>query len=44
MEYLCLKIFGHEFAILHHVGGIGWINGDVLQCRAAFESIHREVL
>ena len=29
-EDLRLQVFGHEFAILHHVGGIGRINGDIL--------------
>jgi hypothetical protein len=30
-EELCLQVFGHQLAILHHVGGIGWIDGDILQ-------------
>ena len=42
-EYLRLQVFGHEFAILHYVGGIGGINGNVLQCRAAFESLIAQI-
>ena len=38
-EYLRLQIFGHQLAILHYIGGVGRIDGDVLQCRAAFESL-----
>ena len=32
-----LIIFGHQLAIFHHVGGVGRINGDVLQCRIPYE-------
>lgn len=42
-EDLCLQVFSHEFAILHHVGGIGRIDGDILQCRATIESLMAQI-
>ena len=42
-EYLRLQIFGHQLAILHHIGRVSRIDGDILQCRAAFECFMAQI-
>jgi len=42
-EDLRLQVFSHEFSILHYIGGVGRIDGDILQSRAAFESIMTQI-